>query len=377
MRCNGILSATLTAGLLLSAASPAVKAASLTFERNLAQVEPGTSFAGRVTLDAAATVNTCVALASSDPALVSVPANVTIPAGSLGVDFRVQVARTAVTAASGISIQASLAPCVAPEILQRNFSVLAGAAVARIDVSPGAVQGSEATTLTVQLDRPAVYPGVAVILANTNNGLVAQPKTVTVAAGQQSASTVMTTRTVVVPAVVGVSATTTGTAVATTQVVLHGSPGSGEQSALAGITAAHNEVRASVGVAPLRWNASLAATAEQWAGACVDKIPPAGLIDHNAGRSAGYPYAIGENLYSTSEASVSVAGAIAAWAAEATAYNYATNTCSGVCSHYTQVVWRNTLEVGCGTAVCPNLQYRAVLVCNYAPAGNVGGQRPY
>lgn len=101
------------------------------------------------------------------------------------------------------------------------------------------------------------------------------------------------------------------------------------------------------------------------------------MIDHNAGRSTGYPYYVGENTYAAGGSTINPAQAVGLWASEASQYDYASNSCSGVCGHYTQIVWRSTVEVGCGFAVCPNLQYGASLVCNYAPGGNVGGQRPY
>ena len=65
------------------------------------------------------------------------------------------------------------------------------------------------------------------------------------------------------------------------------------------------------------------------------------------------------------------------WASEKADYNYASNTCAAgkVCGHYTQVVWRSTVEIGCGRAVCQDNSQ--VWVCNYNPAGNIIGQRPY
>jgi PadR family transcriptional regulator len=49
-------------------------------------------------------------------------------------------------------------------------------------------------------------------------------------------------------------------------------------------------------------------------------------------------------------------------------------SCRGVCGHYTQIVWSNTREVGCGVARDSN---REVWVCNYNPPGNWIGERPY
>jgi uncharacterized protein YkwD len=187
----------------------------------------------------------------------------------------------------------------------------------------------------------------------------------------------LATQPVAVATAVQVTATASGSSPAATTIIVQGNPGAGEPAALAGITAAHNQVRATVGVPPLQWNASLAATAQQWANACVDQAPRDGMVDHNANRSTGYPYYVGENGFSVAGTTVNPAQAVGLWASEASSYDYATNTCTGVCGHYTQVVWRSTLEVGCGFAVCPTLRYGATIVCNYAPGGNVGGQRPY
>ena len=153
---------------------------------------------------------------------------------------------------------------------------------------------------------------------------------------------------------------------------------SGEPAALAGITAAHNRVRARVGVPPLTWNPKLAEVARRWANACVDVEPPRGMIDHSAGRSELFPGPLGENLHATTAPVPDPIDALQGWAAEAKDYDHQRNACSGgMCGHYTQVVWRTTREVGCGVGSCPRLRYRSTLVCNYWPAGNWEGERPY
>ena len=155
--------------------------------------------------------------------------------------------------------------------------------------------------------------------------------------------------------------------------------GVGEPAELAGITLAHNEVRNMVQTANplpfLTWSDSLAATAAAWAAQCIDNEAPAGLIDHNAGRSNGHPYYVGENIFG-SGGTATAQQAVSSWASEGANYNYATNTCNGVCGHYTQIVWRTTLEVGCALHDCPNLQFGSTIVCDYGPGGNSGG-KPY
>ena len=156
----------------------------------------------------------------------------------------------------------------------------------------------------------------------------------------------------------------------------------GEPANLVGITAAHNAVRAmvqtSTALPPVTWSNQLAATAQAWASQCVDTQAPAGLVDHSDGatRSAGFPYAVGENIFGTS-GTATAQGTVSSWAAEKSNYNYANNSCSGICGHYTQIVWRNTLEIGCALVDCPGLTYHSTVVCNYGPAGNYNGQLPY
>jgi hypothetical protein len=156
--------------------------------------------------------------------------------------------------------------------------------------------------------------------------------------------------------------------------------GVGEPAELMGITAAHNQVRAGVQTAnplpPMQWNPELAATAAAWVAMCRDQDAPMGLIDHNPDRSVGHPYYVGENVFGSSGGNVTPQQVVNLWAAEASNYNYATNTCNGICGHYTQIVWRTSVNLGCAKGDCPGLTYRTSVVCNYGPGGNNGG-RPY
>lgn len=160
-----------------------------------------------------------------------------------------------------------------------------------------------------------------------------------------------------------------------------GGGSSGEPASLAGMVAAHNAVRASVvttsPLPALTWSDSLAATAQAWASQCVDVDSFRGIIDHNPNRSSGHPWYVGENIYA-STAMPTAAQAVSSWASEVADYDYASNTCAPnrVCGHYTQLVWRTTLFLGCARSDCPNLTYRHSIVCDYGPGGNTGG-RPY
>jgi pathogenesis-related protein 1 len=139
--------------------------------------------------------------------------------------------------------------------------------------------------------------------------------------------------------------------------------------------AAHNRWRAEVGVPEISWSESLAETAKSWA----DHLSVSGCVMYHS----GYDY--GENIYKVAPLVWSDGRRqiqkktpqqiIDGWASERKDYLYEDNACVGVCGHYTQLVWRDTTEVGCAVAVCPDKAQ--IWVCNYAPTGNVEGQRPY
>jgi pathogenesis-related protein 1 len=138
------------------------------------------------------------------------------------------------------------------------------------------------------------------------------------------------------------------------------SPASLSQAMLA----AHNAVRSRVGVPPLAWSDQLVQVAQDWA----NHLIATGSFSHRPDNSYG------ENLYSISGGTVSPAQVISYWAGEARGYDLRSNTCAGVCGHYTQIVWEKTRAVGCAVAADGR---REVWVCNYDPAGNVVGYRPY
>lgn len=141
---------------------------------------------------------------------------------------------------------------------------------------------------------------------------------------------------------------------------------------------AHNRARQKVGVPPLGWDAALARLAQDWAQRICRNGKGLGPLAHRP-QKPGSP---GENLWqgATTEAKTyAISEAVERWVEEQKFYDKKTGTChGGVCGHYTQVVWRDTTHVGCGMATCPTGGMRAtVWVCNYRPAGNLIGARPY
>jgi hypothetical protein len=148
--------------------------------------------------------------------------------------------------------------------------------------------------------------------------------------------------------------------------------GEAEPVDVAGITAAHNAARAAVmppadpAIPPLVWSGAVADVAQAWA-------------DHCTFMHSGGMY--GENIYASTNAATAQA-VVDAWVAEARGYDYATDTCSGTCGHYTQVVWRDSARLGCGVASCTQSSPFGggswqLWVCNYDPPGNFAGMKPY
>ena len=61
---------------------------------------------------------------------------------------------------------------------------------------------------------------------------------------------------------------------------------------------------------------------------------------------------------------------VAMWAAEEEHYDFRNPAFSMRSGHFTQVVWKDTMAVGCAQVTCGRLD---TWVCNYDPAGNVEG----
>ena len=134
----------------------------------------------------------------------------------------------------------------------------------------------------------------------------------------------------------------------------------------------HNQARAATGaspaLAPLTWDTTLADKAQGWANIV-------GPSRHSDCHSASWASGQGENIadFGTVQAGVQF------WYAEKATYRYPTPVGPGApYLHYTQMVWRDTVKIGCGKAPSPKYwPTNIVIVCRYAPAGNVWGRLPY
>lgn len=120
----------------------------------------------------------------------------------------------------------------------------------------------------------------------------------------------------------------------------------------------------------LHWSASIAQTAQSYANQCV--------WAHSG--AAG----LGENIYAAFPPAPDETAAATSWLGETQYYNYNANSCAAGhdCGHYTQMVWRDTQQVGCGITTCTTGSpfgsgSWTFVVCDYSPPGNFNGQRPY
>ena len=149
------------------------------------------------------------------------------------------------------------------------------------------------------------------------------------------------------------------------------------------ILSAHNKVRSAVGVPALRWNSQAADLALDWAYGCNWGHSDRSNWGENIAYSSAYYRSNQKNpnrVVTDKEMLEAITGDIRRWADEKKNYSYSSNSCRGVCGHYTQIVWKKTTSVGCGVVQCDNLSpgwSNLYLVCNYSPQGNMNNARPY
>lgn len=139
------------------------------------------------------------------------------------------------------------------------------------------------------------------------------------------------------------------------------------------ILAAHNRERSALGVEALQWNPALAASARQWA----DHLSATGAFEH-APEKASDPE--GENLWAGTRGAYGLEAMVDGWVREKRFFKPGTfpdNSTTGRVDdvgHYTQLVWRQTRQVGCALA---SGRREDVLVCRYSDAGNYLGEVPF
>jgi len=140
-----------------------------------------------------------------------------------------------------------------------------------------------------------------------------------------------------------------------------------------GLLEEHNRARAEVGVARLEWSNRLAREAHDWA----QHIARQGRMIHANREQRG---GAGENLWMGYAGYYGPDVMVGGFVAEQ--QHFRNGTFPQVSrtgnwrdvGHYTQVIWRDTQEVGCAVARGGTNDF---LVCRYWPAGNVYNQRVF
>jgi len=126
---------------------------------------------------------------------------------------------------------------------------------------------------------------------------------------------------------------------------------------------AHNGFRAQHGASPLTWSDNLASKAQEWANQC--------HFEHSGGQLGPF----GENL-AAGTGNFGIAQAVQDWKNEESSYN----PNNPQPSHFTQVVWKGSTQLGCASADCdgifPGPGKATYYVCEYEAQGNILGQFP-
>jgi hypothetical protein len=136
------------------------------------------------------------------------------------------------------------------------------------------------------------------------------------------------------------------------------------------ILAAHNAVRAGVGVAPLMWDNELGNGAAAYA----QQLALTNVFQHSDRKARP---GIGENLWMGTHGAYSVETMVGAWASERRFFvsgMFPNNSTTGNwvdVGHYTQMIWPTTQRVGCALASNGRTDY---LVCRYSGKGNIDGR---
>jgi len=156
------------------------------------------------------------------------------------------------------------------------------------------------------------------------------------------------------------------------RVLTASSPSSSASQFITDCMNGHNTVRNKLGVGSMKWDTSLASAAKAYA----QKLASASTTGNLVHSGSGY----GENLASAKGSKFTTSQMVKGWADEVKYYikgcTYPKCTTGGEVGHYTQMVWRNSVKVGCGYALDKAKSW-GYLVCRYTVHGNIPGEKVY
>ena len=128
------------------------------------------------------------------------------------------------------------------------------------------------------------------------------------------------------------------------------------------ILAIHNDFREKHHVSSLTWSSPVAIAATRWANNCVFQHESQNIYGENLGIITSI---------SGSTESIASSSIVKAWYDEVNKYDFNDPGFSYDTGHFTQLVWKSTISIGCYMKHCPQFW---LLVCRYMPPGNILGE---
>lgn len=161
-----------------------------TVELSPTSVTGGTSSTGTVTLTAGApSGGASVLLSSSNTAVATVPSSATLAAGETSATFTVSTSSVSVDTSATISATYDGVTRTADLAVTAE----AGATLSTLSLNPTTVTGGESSTGTVHLTSAAPSGGADIVLDSSNTAVATVPESVTVPAGETSATFTVST----------------------------------------------------------------------------------------------------------------------------------------------------------------------------------------
>lgn len=129
----------------------------------------------------------------------------------------------------------------------------------------------------------------------------------------------------------------------------------------------HNKFRDKHCTPPLKWNSKLSSLAQNQA----SKLCKKDAIFHPDTKYGGNIYIAFLNSNSNVNKQEQAKNSVNNWYNESAKYNYNNPIYSIETAHFTQLVWKNTTQIGCGLTSCMQDNQKLIYIdCLYDPPGN-------
>ncbi|XP_027367749.1 pathogenesis-related protein 1A-like [Abrus precatorius] len=131
---------------------------------------------------------------------------------------------------------------------------------------------------------------------------------------------------------------------------------------------AHNWVRKLYNLPLYAWDEQLASYAR---GYLMQRYEDCKLVHSNSD--------YGENMFWAKKLNWTPSDATYYWYKEKQWYDFHTLTCAPppkACGHFTQIVWRDSIRIGCALQHCHNPGAGMLIACEYDPPGNYENEHP-